>query len=115
MDKEKAREHFERAKVSPDTEKLSAPELVAQALCQLMLNNKKGAIGLAELSVKITSKMRDYIIRQLIEEMGGIVLYLAGGQHSKVEKIMASLEWQHLDLPLYDALRIITENRISKQ
>lgn len=115
MDKKKAKEHFEGAKISPDAEKLSAIELVTQALCQLMLNNSENATELAELSVKITSKMRDYNMKQLIQEIGGIVVYLAGKKHSTVEKIMASLEWQHLDLPLYDALRIITENRIGKR
>ena len=114
MNKKKAKKHFEEAKTHPDTEKLSAPEMITQALCQLMLNNSENAIGLAELSVKISSKIRDYNLRQLIQEIGGIILYLARGQHSRVEKIMASLAWQHLDLPLYDALSIIIENQISK-
>jgi tetratricopeptide (TPR) repeat protein len=114
MDKEKAKEHFEDAKASPDAEKLSAIELVTQALCQLMLNNKENAIGIAELSAKLSSKMRDYDLRQLIQGIEGIVLYLAEGKRSTVEKIIDSLEWQHFALPLYDALKIITENLIGK-
>jgi len=113
-DKKNAKKHFQEAKIPFDIEKLSAAELVTQALCQLMLNNPENAIGLAELSVKISSKTRKYNLRQLIQEIAGIVLYLAGGQDLIVEKIMESLAWQHLDLPLYDALNIITKNRISK-
>lgn len=114
-DNKNADKHFREAKISFDIEKLSAAEIVTQALCQLMLNNSENAIGLAELSLKLSSKTRKYNLRQLIQEMGGIVLYLASGQDSIVEKIMESLTWQHLDLPLYDALSIITKNRIKKR
>lgn len=113
-DKKNAEKHFREAKISFDVEKLSAAEIVTQALCQLMLNNSENAIALAELSLKLSSKSRKYNLRQLIQEMGGLVLYLASGQDSIVEKIMESLTWQHLDLPLYDALSIITKNRIKK-
>lgn len=111
MDKKNAKKYFEEAKTPPYTEKLSAPELVTQALCQLMLNNSENAIGLAELSVKISSKVRDYNLRQLIQEIGALILYLSRRKRSIVAKIMASLTWQHLDLPLYDALSIITQTK----
>lgn len=114
-DKKSAEKHFREAKISFDVEKLSAVELATQALCQLMLNNSDNAVGLAELSLKLSSKSRKHNIRQLIEEIGGIVLYLASGEYSIVEKIMESLTWQHLDLPLYDALNIITKKRIKKR
>jgi tetratricopeptide (TPR) repeat protein len=113
-DKKNAEKHFREAKISFDIEKLSAAEIVTQAFCQLMLNNSENAIGLAELSLKLSSKSRKYNLRQLIEEMGALALYLASGQDSIVEKIMESLTWQHLDLPLYDALNIITKNRMKK-
>lgn len=108
-DKKNAKKCFEKAEIPPDTEKLSAPEIITQALRQLMLNNSEIAISLTEVSFKISSKIRDYNLRQLIQEIGGLTLYLARGQNSMVEKIMASLTWQHLDLPLYDALSIITK------
>ncbi|MEM2146443.1 MAG: tetratricopeptide repeat protein [Candidatus Jordarchaeaceae archaeon] len=114
-DKKNAEKHFQEAKISFDVEKLSAAELATQALCQLMLNNSDNAIGLAELALKLSSKSRKYNLRQLIQEIGGIALYLASGEHSIVEKIMESLTWQHLELPLYDALNIITKKRIKKR
>ncbi|MGQ9719693.1 MAG: tetratricopeptide repeat protein [Candidatus Jordarchaeum sp.] len=110
-----AENHFQAAKIVPDTEKISAPELITQALCQLMLKNSEGAIGLAELSVKISSKLRDYNLRQLIQEIRGLVINLARGQYSVAEKIMASLSWRHFDLPLFDALSIIKKNQIKNR
>ncbi|MHA1210749.1 MAG: hypothetical protein ACTSRF_16230 [Candidatus Freyarchaeota archaeon] len=109
--KKMAKKHFEEAKILPDTEKLSAPELVTQALCQMMLGNRKNAVGLAELSMKLSTKIRDYNLGQLIQETSGIIMHLAKGQRSVVEGVMASLTWQHPDLPLYDALSIITRHQ----
>ncbi len=109
--KKMAKKHFEEAKILPDTEKLSAPELVTQALCQMMLGNRKNAVGLAELSMKLSTKIRDYNLGQLIQEISGIIMHLAKGQHSVVEGVMTSLTWQHPDLPLYDALSIITRHQ----
>ncbi len=114
-DQKNAENYFGAAKIPPDTEKISAPEIITQALCQLMLNNSENAINLAELSVKISSKIKDYNLRQLIQEIGKLIIHLANKQYQMVEKIMASLSWQHSDLPLYDALSIIKENRIRKR
>ncbi|MBS7249018.1 MAG: tetratricopeptide repeat protein [Candidatus Freyarchaeota archaeon] len=110
-EKEEARRHFEEARIPPDTEKLSAPELVTQALCQLMLNNAENATGLADVSIRLSSKLRDYNLRQLIQEIGELILSLVKGQEQKIEKLMESLTWQHMELPLYDALNIITRKR----
>jgi tetratricopeptide (TPR) repeat protein len=110
-EEEEARKHFEEARIPPDTEKLSAPELVTQALCQLMLNNAENAAGLAEVSIRLSSKIRDYNLRQLIQEIGELVIGLVKGQERKIEELMESLTWQHMELPLYDALNIITKKQ----
>ncbi len=110
-EEEEARKHFEEARVPPDTEKLSAPELVTQALCQLMLNNAENAAGLADVSIRLASKLRDYNLGQLIQEIGELILSLIKGQEQKIEELMESLTWQHMELPLYDALNIITRKR----